>query len=37
VDARLADAIADQIVTRLAHYFTVSGRTLEQGKHKASG
>jgi LPS-assembly lipoprotein len=36
VDARLADAIADQIVTRLAHYFTVSGRTLEQGRHKAS-
>jgi LPS-assembly lipoprotein len=35
VDARLADAIADQIVTRLAHYFTVSGRKLEQGHHKA--
>jgi LPS-assembly lipoprotein len=36
VEARLADAIADQIVTRLAHYFTVSGRKLEQGKNKAS-
>jgi LPS-assembly lipoprotein len=36
VEARLADAIADQIVTRLAHYFTVSGRKLEQAKTKAS-
>jgi LPS-assembly lipoprotein len=36
VEARLADVIADQIVTRLAHYFTVSGRKLEQGKNKAS-
>jgi LPS-assembly lipoprotein len=36
VEARLADTIADQIVTRLAHYFTVSGRKLEQGQHKAS-
>jgi LPS-assembly lipoprotein len=35
VDARLANAIADQIVTRLAHYFTVSGRKLEQGRNKA--
>jgi LPS-assembly lipoprotein len=35
VDARLADAIADQIVIRLAHYFTVSGRKLEQGHNKA--
>ena len=35
VDARLADAIADQIVVRLAHYFTVSGRKLEQGQNKA--
>jgi LPS-assembly lipoprotein len=35
VYARLADAIADQIVTRLAHYFTVSGRKLEQGQNKA--
>jgi LPS-assembly lipoprotein len=35
VEARLADAIADQIVIRLAHYFTVSGRQLEQGHHKA--
>jgi LPS-assembly lipoprotein len=35
VDARLADAIADQIVIRLAHYFTVSGRKLEQGQRKA--
>ncbi|WP_419760293.1 hypothetical protein [Acidisoma sp.] len=35
VDARLADAIADQIVIRLAHYFTVSGRKLEQGRNKA--
>jgi LPS-assembly lipoprotein len=36
VEARLADAIADQIVTRLAHYFTVSGHKLEQGRNKAS-
>ena len=35
VEARLADAIADQIVIRLAHYFTVSGRKLEQGHNKA--
>jgi LPS-assembly lipoprotein len=35
VDARLADAIADQIVVRLAHYFTVSGRKLEQDHNKA--
>jgi LPS-assembly lipoprotein len=35
VEARLADAIADQIVVRLAHYFTVSGRKLEQGHNKA--
>ena len=35
VNARLADAIADQIVIRLAHYFTVSGRRLEQGHNKA--
>jgi len=35
VEARLADAIADQIVIRLAHYFTVSGRKLEQGHIKA--
>jgi len=35
VYARLVDAIADQIVTRLAHYFTVSGRKLEQGQNKA--
>ncbi len=35
VEARLADAIADQIVVRLAHYFTVSGRKLEQGRNKA--
>ena len=35
VDARLANAIADQIVIRLAHYFTVSGRKLEQGHLKA--
>jgi LPS-assembly lipoprotein len=34
VYARLAGAIADQIVVRLAHYFTVSGRKLEQG-HRA--
>jgi LPS-assembly lipoprotein len=33
VNQRLADAIADQIVTRLAHYFTASGRALEQAKH----
>lgn len=33
VNQRLANAIADQIVTRLAHYFTVSGRRLEQAKH----
>lgn len=36
VDARLANAIADQIVMRLAHYFTVSGRKLEQGRHKSA-
>jgi LPS-assembly lipoprotein len=36
VYARLADAIADQIVVRLAHYFTVSGHKLEQGHNKAS-
>jgi LPS-assembly lipoprotein len=35
VDTRLANAIADQIVVRLAHYFTVSGRKLEQGHNKA--
>jgi LPS-assembly lipoprotein len=35
VDARLANAIADQIVIRLAHYFTVGGRKLEQGHNKA--
>lgn len=35
VNQRLADAIADQIVTRLAHYFTVSGRKLEQGPRKS--
>ena len=35
VYARLADAIADQIVIRLAHYFTVSGRKLEQGHNPA--
>lgn len=29
VDRRLADMVADQIVTRLAHYFTPSGRRLE--------
>lgn len=34
---RLADAIADQIVARLAHYFTVSGRQLEQAGHKSAG
>lgn len=34
VNARLANAIADQIVTRLAHYFTVSGRKLEAVDHK---
>ncbi len=34
VNKRMADAIADQIVTRLAHYFTVSGRKLEtEQKH----
>jgi LPS-assembly lipoprotein len=33
VEARLADAIADQIIVRLAHYFTVSGRKLEQGRN----
>lgn len=32
VNQRLAEAIADQIVTRLAHYFTVSGRKLEEAK-----
>ncbi len=36
VEARLADAIADQIVIRLAHYFTVSGRKLEQAHDKHS-
>jgi len=36
VEARLANAIADQIVVRLAHYFTVSGRKLEQGHNKAA-
>lgn len=35
VDKRLADAIADQITTRLAHYFTVSGRKLEAARKKA--
>ena len=35
VEARLANAIADQIVVRLAHYFTASGRKLEQGPNKA--
>lgn len=34
VDKRLAEAIADQIVTRLAHYFTVSGRALETGSQQ---
>lgn len=34
VNARLANAIADQIVTRLAHYFTASGRKLEAADHK---
>ncbi|HTI00370.1 MAG TPA: hypothetical protein VL752_05415, partial [Acidisoma sp.] len=34
VNARLAQAIADQIVTRLAHYFTVSGRKLEEAKQR---
>lgn len=32
INARLANAIADQIVTRLAHYFTASGRKLEEAK-----
>jgi LPS-assembly lipoprotein len=35
VEARLADAIADQIVVRLAHYFTASGHKLEQHQTKA--
>lgn len=34
VDTRLANAIADEIVTRLAHYFTVSGRKLEAADRK---
>jgi LPS-assembly lipoprotein len=34
VRKRLADAIADQIVTRLAHYFTTTGHALEQVKPK---
>lgn len=37
VEARLANAIADQIVTRLAHYFTMSGQKLEQAGHKSAG
>lgn len=33
VNTRLAQSIADEIVTRLAHYFTVSGHALEEAKH----
>ncbi len=35
VEQRLANAVADEIVVRLAHYFTASGRALEQGPHKS--
>jgi LPS-assembly lipoprotein len=35
IHKRLADAIAGQIVTRLAHYFTATGRANEQAGHKA--
>jgi len=33
VNERLANAIADQIVVRLAHYFTTSARQIDQAKH----